>query len=349
MAAAPVAAPGRAFPKASDCSGHALQSPVLGSSVEPVYWRKDSRGPGNAYFWEIRRWFSFFGVGNATETAKAQKKNGVWSSACAHWTLPVLSHYCHGSQEGWNTSMCSSQALVPWLFSCILGFKKAHSYHASRKSVAALNNIWEMAEKGYLESPEDKRDSTMCLPGGVLCQIGVCGMLSVPLWNIKQKWPSVEADWRQLAIDPKYTSWRLEAFPECEVLPINSLITAMFLRELAQGSEIPAMRAVRSALLAPIVMFFELDVSRRLASIPANLESAVVQSDKGPSLKKRLRMSLVQKRQVISKAKNHGSTEAITLAIQSHRGLASLTSGVKVAMYLEKSEAQFTRSGRFKF
>ena len=301
------------------------------------------------YFWETRRWLSFFNVKDARETKKMQHRHGIWSAACAEWNLPLQQHYSHSVVNGWNTSMCSSKGLVAWLFGNVGSFQRGRSFYGSRQSSVALHNIYEMAENGYNESDEATRDSSMVLPGGVMVQIGACGMLSTPLWGIKQKWPSVEADWRHLATQYKFTPYRLEPFPDCEILPLSSLITAMYLRELANGSDMPAMRAVRSALLAPIIMFFELDVSRRLSSLSAHLELPVVQSDRGPSLKKRLRMSLVQKRQVVSKTKNDGSTETITAAIQQHNGMATVISAAKIGIYMQKSTAEFMCTGRLKF
>ena len=229
MAAAPAAAPGGGFPSAKSCSGHGLASPLLGASTEPVYCHRDARGAGHMYFWETRRWLSFFNVKDARETKKMQHRHGIWSAVCAEWNLPLQQHYSHSVVNGWNTSMCSSKGLVAWLFGNVGSFQRGRSCYGSRQSSVALHNIYEMAENGYNESDEATRDSSMVLPGGVMVQIGACGMLSTPLWGHQAEMAfggsrpaasrnSVQVNSLQVGALPRLRDFAVEQPHHCHVL-----------------------------------------------------------------------------------------------------------------------------------
>ena len=209
----------------------------------------------------------------------------------------------------------------------------------------ALENIFDMAEKGYQDTPEPQRDSTMTLPGAHLIQIGSGRKLGTPVWGIRQAWPSMEADWGHLSTRWKYTSYGLGPFPDDGIVPLGSLLVAIYVRELAATEPVPALRAVRSLILAPVIAFFKLDISRRLAVIAARTEPLVIQEMRGPTHKKRLRMSLVQKRQVVSRISGDSSAEAKAAAIQQHNDLASVVSASRINLYLEKTKHGISHVG----
>ena len=156
----------------------------------------------------------------------------------------------------------------------------------------------------------------------------------------------MEDDRGHLSTRWKYTSYRLGPFPDDGIVPLGSLLVAIYIRELAANEPVPALRAVRSLILAPVIAFFELDISRRLAVIAARTEPLVIQEMRGPTHKKRLRMSLVQKRQVVSRISGDSSAEAKAEAIQQHKGLASVVSASRINLYLEKTRDGFSHAGR---
>ena len=199
--AAPLPGGRPAFPGAAECVGYALDSPILGASIEPVFL--SSLGRWTWAFILLRSSTLagfFFRVDNHVGFRKNQKKHAIWGGVCDRWSLVTADTFQPAEPKGgWNTDMASSSGIVGWLFGMSEHFNRGRSYYGMRRCRVALENIFDMAEKGYQDTPEPQRDSTMTLLGAHLIKIGSGGKLGTPLWGIRQAWPSMEADWRHLS------------------------------------------------------------------------------------------------------------------------------------------------------
>ena len=111
--------------------------------------------------WKQRRWLGLFGIKDHVNFRTMLNRRGVPGFAAAQWTLQSQSEFSGPAPGSWNTVMM---------------------------------NIFDMVGMGYDEAPLEARDSTITLPGNLLCQMGVNGKLVVSQQMLQHAWPTLVDD-----------------------------------------------------------------------------------------------------------------------------------------------------------
>lgn len=309
-----------------------LRSGLLHDAVLPVfYWSEASIG--RCFYFEQRYWLQYFGIRDACEYRKRERRSGYITQALEQWNLGVGDVRLPSQEpESFKTVVFSTPLSLAWLLQKFRQFETGRDDAKLQRCRLALHSWCAMALQGFTRCEQ----RPVLMVQDIMLRVLANGRLD--LSALCEHFEGLPQEWERLRF--LNATCDISPWPHDDAPRVSDLL--FFLEARVHFSPgLPSthwLRQLSASVLLAMAFGMEVEVGHTLAQESRKPHNLAISLLMGRLQKRQCRKGAVSKLQLLQKVcEVHGSKNTIMDVLTGSKGYIAVCRSVSNGMYVDLS------------